>query len=372
VNTDHAPNARRVKSGTRYHDLDTPSLLLDLDVFEANIAKMAAYMGQQATELRPHAKTHKCPTIAKRQLDAGAIGVCCQKLGEAEVMGAHGIHDVLITNQIVGPTKIARLSDLARSTDVKVAVDNPANVSALAEAAQVAGVVLGVVIEVDVGMGRCGVAPGNPAVELAQTVDRTRGVQLRGLMGYEGHCVNIRDFENRVAETQKANQLLVDSKNAVEAAGIPVEIVSAGGTGTYMIAAKNPDITEVEAGSYIFMDTTYRQVLTDFEPSLTVLATVTSRPVANRIVLDCGSKTLAGDHGTPALYGLPPAAKCRLSEEHSIWTYTDHAPDLQVGDKVRVIPGHCCSTVNLHDVYYVVQDAEIVDTWPIAAARRTQ
>ncbi len=361
-----------LQKGTKYQDLDTPSLLLDLDVFESNIAKMAAFMSQTAAELRPHAKTHKCPIIAKKQIEAGAIGVCCQKLGEAEVMGAHGIEDVLITNQIVGPIKIARLVNLARCIDVKVAVDNPANVAALAEAAQAAGLELGVVIEVDVGMQRCGVAPGAATAGLAQQVYRTPGVRLRGLMGYEGHCVTVRNLEERRAKTEKANGLLLENKEAVEAAGIEVGIVSAGGTGTYKITGRRPGITELEAGSYVFMDTTYRQVLTDFDLSLTVLATVISRPANNRVILDCGTKTLAGDYGTPTIQGLPPAARWRLSEEHSIWVYEENEPDLKVGDKVRVIPGHCCSTVNLHDAYHVIQREKVVDFWPIAAARKTQ
>jgi D-serine deaminase-like pyridoxal phosphate-dependent protein len=355
-----------------YKDLDTPTLLLDLEVFEANLAKMAAFISQQETQLRPHAKTHKCPIIAQKQVEVGAIGVCCQKLGEAEVMGAHGIQDVLITNQIVGPLKIERLVNLARAIDVKVAVDSPGNVVALGRAAQAAGVVIGVVIEVDVGMKRCGVAPGSSTAELAQLVARTAGVQFRGLMGYEGHCVSLRDFERRKTETRKANQLLIESRDAVQAAGIEVGIVSAGGTGTYMFTAQHPGITEVEAGSYIFMDTSYREVLTDFQNSLTVLATVISRPAENRVILDCGTKTLAGDHGIPAIMGLPDAAQCKLSEEHSTWIFESAALELQVGDKVRVIPGHCCSTVNLHDVYHVIQRDHIVDTWPILAARKTQ
>ena len=360
------------QKGMNTHDLDTPALLLDLDLFESNIAKMAEFMGQGSAALRPHAKSNKCPIIARRQIEAGAIGICCQKLGEAEVMGDNGIKDILITNQIVGPTKIARLVELAKQIDVKPAVDSRTNVAALAEAARGAGLELGVVIEVDVGMERCGVAPGEATVELARFIDHTPGVRLRGVMGYEGHCVIERDFEKRKAETYQANRLLVDSKDAVEAAGIDVEIVSAAGTGTYMFAGRHPGITEVEAGSYIFMDTTYREVLTDFHVSLTVLATVISRPGDDRFILDCGSKTFAGDHGTPALLDLPPADHMGLSEEHSTWRYEQAAPDVQIGDKVRVIPGHCCSTVNLHDNYTVIQGENVVDIWPILAARRTQ
>ena len=355
----------------KYQDLDTPSLLVDLDVLTSNLNTMAAFISQGTSTLRPHAKTHKCPIIAQMQLDGGALGICCQKLGEAEVMCAHGIDDVLITNQIVGPIKIARLVGLARTADVKPAVDTASNVTALGEAAQAAGIELGVVIEVDVGMNRCGVAPGDATVDLASFIDRTPGVMLRGLMGYEGHCVGLRNYEQRLANTREANTLLLDSAEAVEAAGIPVGIISAGGTGTHMITARRPGITEVEAGSYVFMDATYREVTTAFKVSLTVLATVISRPTEHRVILDCGAKTLAGDHGSPAIVGMPPATRCGLSEEHSIYTYDEPVRNLAVGSKVRVITGHCCGTVNLHDQYHVTQGDDVVDVWPIPAARKT-
>lgn len=359
--------------GMRDEELDTPALLINLDIFESNITIMANFMVQGETELRAHAKTHKCPIIAQKQIEAGAIGICCQKLGEAEVMAAHGIADILITNQVVGPIKIARLVEVAGiSPGIIVAVDNPDNVCALAEAANAAGLELGVVIEVDVGMERCGVAPGEAAVGLARTIDRTPGVRFRGLMGFEGHCVDLPDVEARRARTAKANALLVESKEAVEAAGIEVEIVSGGGTGTYMFTGRYPGITEVEAGSYIFMDTSYRQALTDFDISLTVLATVVSKLADDRIILDCGSKTLAGDYGTPAIQGFPPQVHCSLSEEHSTWGYEEGLPAVQVGDKMRVLPAHCCATVNLHDEYYVIRGDEIVDIWPIAARGKTR
>ena len=360
------------KRGMNYLDLDTPALLLDLDAFESNIDTMAEFMRAGSATLRPHAKTHKCPTIAHKQIEAGAIGICCQKLGEAEVMCAHGINDVLITNQIVGPQKIQRLVHLASTANVKPAVDNPSNVPALAEAATSKGLTLGVVIEVDVGMGRCGVAPGEKTVQLAKTIDRTPNVELRGLMGYEGHCVNIRDYDERLTKTRSANDLLLQSAIAVEDAGIPVGIVSGGGTGTYMITGRRQGITEVEAGSYVLMDTTYRAVTTDFDVSLTALATVISTPTENRVILDCGSKTLAGDHGTPAILGYADARSARLSEEHCIVVFDEPVRDLRVGAKVRVIVGHCCGTVNLNDQYYVIQGDEVVDVWPIAAARKTQ
>lgn len=359
--------------GANYLDLDTPSLLLDLDLLDKNIATMADFLGDLPCSLRAHSKSHKCPTIAHKQIAAGAIGICCQKLGEAEIMAHHGIEDILITNQIVGRTKIARLiSLLSITSEVKVAVDSRENVKALANALEAAGDQLKVLIEIEIGMGRCGVLPGEAVVELAKLIDQSPNLELAGLMGYEGHCVNIVDFEERREKTQDAISSLLQVKDDVVSADIEVDILSAGGTGTYNFTGCYPGITEIQAGSYIFMDTTYGQVLKDFDHSLSILATVISKPESNRIVLDCGVKTLVGDLGTPMIQNLQPAKRCNLSEEHSIWIYENAMDDVSVGDKVKVLPGHCCSTVNMHDQYYVLEENRVVDVWEISAARMTQ
>lgn len=359
--------------GKNYLDLDTPSLLLDLEILENNIAKMANFMNGLPCDLRPHSKTHKSPTIAKMQIEAGAIGICCQKLGEAEVMAEHGIKDILITNQIVGNRKISRLMKLlAQSVDIKVAVDSFENAHELERAAEDAGENLGVLIEIDIGMGRCGILPGQPAVDLAKIIESSAHLDFVGLMGYEGHCVTIRDYPEREDCTKRAISSLLQTKEEIESIGIGVKLVSAGGTGTYNITGHLPGVSEIEAGSYVFMDTTYRQVLSDFEGSLSVLATVISKPTSDRFVLDSGVKTLVGDLGTPSIPGLESVKHNRFSEEHSVWAFDSMIDKVSVGDKVKVIPGHGCSTVNMHDQYYVLQDDLVVDVWEIAAARRTQ
>jgi D-serine deaminase-like pyridoxal phosphate-dependent protein len=364
---------KNVSTGTNYLELDTPSLLLDLDALENNISRMASFFDTVPSSLRPHSKTHKCPTIAHKQIAAGAIGICCQKLGEAEVMAHHGVEDILITNQIVGVAKIKRLVDLlAIANDVKIAVDNQENVEELASATEAARVHLGVLIEIEIGMGRCGILPGEGAIELAKLIHRSPYLELKGLMGYEGHCVTVPNFEDRERMTLEAISKLLEIKHDIESEGIKVDILSAGGTGTYNITGRQEGITEIEAGSYVFMDTTYRKVLKDFDHSLSVLATVISKPEEDRIVLDCGVKTLVGDLGTPAIQGIRPAHKYRLSEEHSIWSYEGSMDDLSLGDKVRVLPGHCCSTANMHDHYYVLQDDHVVDVWEISAARKAK
>jgi D-serine deaminase-like pyridoxal phosphate-dependent protein len=359
--------------GANYLDLDTPSLLLDLDILEKNIARMADFLRDSPCTLRAHAKTHKCPTIAHKQIAAGAIGICCQKLGEAEIMAQHGVEDILITNQIVGKVKITRLIQLlGTAPKVKIAVDNPMNVLELSQAMETSGEKLGVLIEIDIGMGRCGVLPGKPALDLAKLVVQSKHLELAGIMGYEGHCVNIEDFKERREQTKAALSKLLEVRDGIESAGIEINIISSGGTGTYSITGSYPGITEIEAGSYVFMDTSYRRVLDDFDQSLFVLATVTSKPAKDRIVLDCGVKTLVGDLGTPQIQGLRPASKTKLSEEHSIWFYENAMDDVHLGDKVRLLPGHCCSTVNMHDHYYVIQEGRVVDLWKISAARMTQ
>jgi D-serine deaminase-like pyridoxal phosphate-dependent protein len=243
--------------GSWVEEIDTPALLLDLDSMERNITRMATAFRGLTAKLRPHAKTHKTPIIAHKQLAAGAIGITCAKLGEAEVMVEGGIRDILLANQIVGTHKISRLVSLARHADLIVAVDDGSNVQDLSQAAQATGVLLRVLVEVDIGMHRCGVAPGEPALSLAQQVEKAPGLQFAGLMGYEGHLVFVPNLEERVHRVHTDMQLLIDTVSFLESRGLPVGIVSAGGTGTAMITGRLPRITEIQAGSYVFMDGRY-------------------------------------------------------------------------------------------------------------------
>jgi len=268
-------------------DVDTPVLLLDLDIMEQNIASMADLVRRTPVALRPHAKTHKTPIIAHKQLGAGAIDITCAKLGEAEVMVAGGVRDVLIANQIVGRQKIDRLVRLARHADLMVAVDDARNVNALSQAAQAAGASLRVLVEVNVGMHRCGVEPGQPALDLAQTVDQAPHLTFAGLMGYEGHLVFVPSLEERVQRVRNDLHALIDTVEFVESNGLPVKIVSSGGTGTAMITSTLPQITEIQAGSYVFMDGRYQTVEgLEFVCALSMLTTVVSRPAPDRIIID--------------------------------------------------------------------------------------
>ncbi len=351
--------------GLRQEELDTPALCIDLPLMEANIARMAAYFADRPAVLRPHTKTHKSPLLAHKQIAAGAIGVTCAKLGEAEAMALAGINDILIANQIVGRRKIARLVNLAAYTEVMVAVDDPANVAELDAAAQAKGVRLRVLLEVNIGMGRCGVEPGEPALALARQVAAAPGLRFEGVMGYEGHTVMIPELHERKRQTEASVKLLVETKELIEAAGFPAPIVSSGGTGTYQITGNYPGVTEIQAGSYITMDTQYRDgVGIGFECALYVLAQVISTPKPGLAIIDAGLKTLTRDFGLPVVAKPEGWHVLYLSEEHGA-LQRDDGPPLKPGDRVQVWPNHGCTTINLHDHYMALRDGVVEGVWPI-------
>lgn len=363
---------RRMSSETRRlkSEIDTPSLLIDLDALNRNIAKMSAFFQERPAKLRPHAKTHKCPEIAHMQMGAGAIGITCAKLGEAEALVEGGIEDILIANQIVGGQKTGRLALLAGRAQITVAVDDVRNIDELSVAAKQAGAEIGVLVEVDIGMGRCGVLPGEPALSLAREVVRRDGLALRGLMGYEGHLVFLPDAEERAHEVRKSMALLTETARLLQEHNLPLGVVSAGGTGTYETTGAYPGITEIQAGSYIFMDSSYLNIRPEFEPSLTILTTIISRPTRDRAITDCGRKAISEDFGLPQPFQLPGVEVASLAEEHGKLTLHEGGPDLQPGQKIELLPSHCCTTVNLHEEYYVLRSGEIHAVWPISARGR--
>jgi D-serine deaminase-like pyridoxal phosphate-dependent protein len=288
-------------------------------------------------------------------------------VAEAEVVLAEGLtDDVLIANEVVGPGKAARVAALNRRADVKVAVDSEYGLEDIARAARDASVEVGVLVDVDVGLPRCGVAPGEPALELARRVDATEGVRLRGMMGYEGHVVAIEDREEREARAAKAMDRLLSSVRMVRDAGLPCEIVSAGGTGTYDITGRIEGITEIQAGSYALMDTAYAKLDIPFELAFTVLGTVLSRPRPDRCVTDAGHKACTMDHGNPSVKGIDGATVLFLSDEHATIVLPEDA-SVAVGDPLELWPSHIDPTINLHDVLYAVEGGEVIGVWPVAA-----
>jgi D-serine deaminase-like pyridoxal phosphate-dependent protein len=262
---------------------------------------------------------------------------------------------------------------VAGAATVKIAADNAANVAELSAAAYAAGVTLGVLVEMDIGMGRAGVRSLEAALDLARDITRAPGLRFRGLLGYEGHIVDLPAFDERAREAHTSLAKLGEARRAIEGAGIPVECVSAGGTGTYAITSRLSDLTEVEVGSYVFMDAAYTQIegMERFESALTVLATVTSRPSGEVVIVDAGLKNMGGEYGTARLLDWPEARCAFVSEEHARFDFPDE-PGLRIGDRVRVVPPHCCTTSNLHDRFYAVRDGAIEAIWPIEARGRSQ
>jgi D-serine deaminase-like pyridoxal phosphate-dependent protein len=352
--------------GLRLEELDTPCLCIDLAAVEANIAKMAAFFAGRPAKLRPHTKTHKSPVLARKQIAAGATGIICAKLAEAEAMTLGGIDDIYIANQIVGKQKLLRLVNLAAYTRIRVAVDDPANVAQLSAAAADRGVQIGVLVEVDIGMGRCGVAPGEPALALARQVAASAGLRFDGLMGYEGHLVNVPDAQERKCKTEAALKLLTDTRDQIEAAGLGVAVVSAGATGTYDVTGAFPGITEVEAGSYITMDVQYRDVVgIDFECAVFVQAQVVSAARPGIVIVDAGLKTLTKDFGLPVVAEPTGWHLTALSEEHGFLKH-EGGPPLKPGDRVKIWPNHGCTTINLHDEFVALREGVVEGLWPIA------
>jgi D-serine deaminase-like pyridoxal phosphate-dependent protein len=352
----------------KLYDIPTPALIVDLSAMERNIRRMADFFSESTCRLRPHFKAHKTPAIARRQLAAGSCtGLTCATVGEAEIIVAQALtDDVLIANEVVGPGKAARVARLARQADVKVAVDSDAGLEDLARAGYAEGVEIGVLVDVNVGLPRCGVGPGAQALNLAQRVAAGEGVRLRGAMGYEGHVVAIEDRAQREAAAKRAMEPLLSTVRMIREAGLPCEIVSAGGTGTYDITGRIEGVTEVQAGSYVLMDTAYGKLDIPFELAFTVLGTVLSRPKPEMCVADNGNKACSMDHGNPAVKGIEGASVLFLSDEHATIVLPPEST-IRVGDRIELWPSHIDPTINLHDVIFAVDGDEVVEVWPVAA-----
>jgi D-serine deaminase-like pyridoxal phosphate-dependent protein len=350
--------------------LSTPALILDLRKVEENIAEMQRRMDALPAALRPHAKIHKSPILGRMQLEASAIGLTTATVWEAAVMLDAGLSDVLIANQTVGPTKAAELARIAGLGRVITAVESRTNADELSTAARQAGTEIVVLVEIDVGLHRSGVRSVEAAVELARQIEQLPGLKLEGLFGYEGHCMLEPDRALRIEKTKAANAILIDAVDEFERQGLPIEIVAAGGLGTWDITGANPRITEIHAGSYIFMDAFHRNLVPGFEVALTVLGTIISC-TGDLAVIDVGRKSIGIDRVPPEVVG--GVAKVRFEHgEHFV--HEEHTalellvgPRLGVGDTIEMFPGYGPTTVNLYDLYFVADGDTIVDVWPIHA-----
>jgi D-serine deaminase-like pyridoxal phosphate-dependent protein len=358
-------------------DIPTPALLLDLDAFEDNIRKMAAHLAARHKHFRPHAKTHKCPEIARRLLDAGAVGVCAARLSEAEVFADHGIAGLLITTAVIGDEKIRRAVALARrAPDTMFVVDDERNVRAIDDAAR-GGAPIKLLI--DLYFGRTGIEPGEPALQLARLIDSLPNVVLEGLQAYDGQAAHTAPFAARGTRTNANMARAVETKAMIEGAGIPCRMVTGGSTGTYRFDADNPGMTELQPGSFIFMDLEYETIggpdsdrYRDFKNALTVVTTVISTPPGFAIV-DGGYKAFSTDRPfTPKPVDLPGVEYGWAGDEHGRLHLGSGARRLEVGDRIEFIPPHCDPTVNLYDHIYALRADRVEGIWPIAARGKSQ
>ncbi len=356
--------------------LDTPALIVDLERLDANIARWAAFAQAAGVQLRPHAKTHKCIEIANMQMAAGAVGLALAKIGEAEVMARAGISDLFLAYEVIGGPKLPRLISLARQVRIRVGVDSVDGGHDLSHAAAAARITLDVLLEVDTWLGRCGVAPGEPLLALAQQVARLRGLRVAGLFTYRGYCPDLE------AAGREEGEIMVREAEHLRRAGIPVEEVSVGSTPTGRSAGKVRGVTEIRPGTYVFNDAmqVHWGVATPEDCALTVLTRVISRPSRDVAILDAGSKVLTAEKGPfssrgeshGVLRGFSDCQIDRLWEEHARVELTEDAQRLQVGDLVEVIPTHVCPTVNLAERLVRIRQGRVEGTWEVAARARVQ
>jgi D-serine deaminase-like pyridoxal phosphate-dependent protein len=349
-------------AGTPADTLPTPALTVDLNLLSANIAAMMAALEGQSARLRPHTKVQKSPDIALRQVEAGAIGVTVATIWEAAAMAAAGVDSILVANEIIGPDKISAAAALAQHADLIIAVDDASNIADLSAALTAAGSHAGVLVDLDVGMARCGARSPEQARELARLVQAAPGLELRGVQAYEGHCMLEPDRDTRIRLATEAMAYAASVKELLQADGLPAAVLSAGGTGTYNITGRNPAVTELQAGSYVFMDGFHGSLVPGFAVSLTVLTTVLARH-GDTVIFDAGRKSIGIDFVLPPLQGYDYQARY-YAEEHALFD-TDPGFPAQIGDKARLICGYAPTTVNLHDVIYAIDGDQVAEVWPV-------
>jgi len=360
-------------------EVDTPALLIDLDAFEANLKTMADAIADTDVRLRGHSKTHKSPIVGLKQMALGAVGVCCQKVSEAEIMVDGGVPDVLVSNQVVGAAKLDRLADLNHHARVAVCVDHLEGIRQASEAAVRGNANIDVLVEIDVGAGRCGIQSGAPAVEMAKIIDAADGLRFAGLQAYHGSAQHIRDHGERHGTAAGAVELTRDTVALLSDAGLECEIIGGAGSGTFATEAASGVYNEVQAGSYVFMDADYARnksegggFVSQFLHALFVQATVLSVAGEATVTLDAGHKACAIDSGPPVPFALPGATANKISDEHCVVDVSEVNDRPAWGDKILLIPGHCDPTVNLHDHYVCIRGlhtpaARVEDIWPVAA-----
>lgn len=360
--------------GSDLRDIDTPALCIDLDAMEANIQRMASWITGRGKQWRPHQKCHKTPAIAWKEIEAGAIGVTCAKVSEAEVMASAGIRDILIAHMIVGRPKWERVAALCHHADPIIACDHFAQVEPLAAICRGRGVVCRVIIEVNIGLDRVGARPGRDTLDLARAISRLEGVELAGIMGYEGHLLRVADQDEKKHLIGEAMGVLRHCRDMLLNEQLNCDIVSAGGTGSYQITSDCEGVTELQAGGGIFADPFYLEQMNvqGLKSAVTVLATVASRPTLERAVLDCGRKTLNPDLMMPTVKNRPDATVMHLSAEHGTLKLTGASQDLKIGDKVELCVPYSDFTTVLHDNFLGFRNGKLETVWPILGRGKLQ
>jgi 3-hydroxy-D-aspartate aldolase len=354
--------------GQPLEEVDTPALILDLDAFEKNLRSLQKAVAGKNVRVRAHAKTHKCPEIAKRQIAAGAVGMCCQKVSEAQALVDGGIADVLVSNEVVGAPKIARLAELSRRARIGVCVDNIENILQLEKT----GAKIDVYVELEVGMHRCGVAPGEPALELARSIARSSSLRFAGLQAYHGRAQHLRSMEERRKAIGDAASAVEMTKGLLKKNGLACPLVTGAGSGTFMFEIESGAWNEIQPGSYVFMDADYAKnewaaPLPRFEHALFVLSTVMSRPAPQTAIVDAGLKASSMDSGMPAPWQRPGLTYTKASDEHGWVEISAGTAAPALGEKLLLVPGHCDPTVNLYDWYVCVRGGIVEALWPITA-----
>jgi D-serine deaminase-like pyridoxal phosphate-dependent protein len=378
----HEASARLESGPLTRDEIPTPALVLDLDAFEWNVAKMAGFLRERRRSFRPHAKTHKCPEIARALVAAGAVGACTAKLSEAEVLAESGVEGLLVTTQVVGRRKIARAVDLAaRRRDTIFVVDNPSSVRDLNDAAGAlqAGAPLVVNVAIDLLYGRTGIEPGAQALELARFIATQRNVRFAGLQAYDGAASHTVGFEARRTRTRETMGRAVETRWLLERSGIECPLVTGGSTGTYSIDSGIEGLTELQPGSFMFMDVDYNRiggedgpVYRDFRNALTVITTVVSRWGKTAIV-DGGYKAFSTDRPfTPEAVDLADVPYAWAGDEHGRLDLSASSRDVKLGDRLAFVIPHCDPSVNLYDAMYCVRGDRVEGVWKIAARGMSQ
>ncbi|MBW3098334.1 DSD1 family PLP-dependent enzyme [Pseudohoeflea coraliihabitans] len=359
--------------GMRLEDVHTPALIIDLDTFERNIKRMRALAEKMGVRHRAHAKTHKSADIAHIQMQLGrAVGVCCQKVSEAEAIVDGGISDVLVSNQVVDEKKIDRLAQLAGRARILVCVDDSGNIDDLSKAAVAHGTMVECLVEIDCGAGRCGVQWGEPVLELARKIDKAPGLKFSGLQSYQGAAQHVHNFDERKAKIDSAIEQVRVTIRMLNEAGLDCDIVGGAGTGSYYFEGTSGVYNELQCGSYIFMDADYQRVLDadgafihEFENSLFIWTSVMSKTKTDKAICDAGLKAQSVDSGLPTIFGRDDVSYVKCSDEHGVIADPDNV--LRLNEKLKLVPGHCDPTCNVHDWYVGIRNGRVECLWPVTA-----